>query len=153
MQAIKFELSKIVPKSSSEICFLISDVALWSEFEGYGILPGIKCAEYEKRTDNMLNSRIRVTNTDGSKHVEEILEWKIGKRIVMKLHEFRAPLKYLSTHFIEEWCFEQLEKNKTMVTRKFQIFPKSLITKPFMWLIALFFKKAIAVHLDQIAEY
>jgi hypothetical protein len=43
----------------------------------------------------MIGSRIRVRNTDGSQHVEEILKWVPNKELILKLQEFTPPLSYL----------------------------------------------------------
>lgn len=152
MSVLKFELNKKIPKSAIEICSLIADVTHWSDFSGYGVLPGIERAEYDKRTDDMVGSRIRVVNTDGSRHVEEILEWDAGRKIVIKLHEFSPPLSYLSTHFIEERCFKRIAGDETFVVRKFQMFPTHFITRPFLWLISLLLRKAVAKQLNDVVS-
>lgn len=151
MHPITFECRSIIPRKATEICSDIANVSRWSEFKGYGILPGIARAEYENRTNAMVASRVRVYNSDGSEHIEEIREWDFGKKIVMKLYAFTPPLNRLSTHFIEEWSFEA-ENNTTLVTRKFEMFPKQPITRPFLWLISLFFKRAIALHLAEMVR-
>lgn len=148
MGPITFERSVTIPRSADEIAAEIADVARWSEFNGYSILPGIESAEYERRTEDMVGSRVRVRNSDGSEHVEEVLVWDPENRIVMKLHTFTPPLSRLANHFIEEWLFEA-EGDTTLVTRKFQMFPRSRLTNPLLWLISLFFRRAITLHLEQ----
>lgn len=106
MRPITFERSRTIRKSATEISSEIADVARWREFRGYGILPGIESAEYEERTDEMVGSRVRVRNTDGSEHIEEIREWDPGRRIVIELGSFMPPLSRVSTHFFEEWGFQ-----------------------------------------------
>ena len=51
----------------------ILDLSKWPEFNGYGPLPGIREADFETKTDEIVGTKIRVTNRDGSTHVEEIL--------------------------------------------------------------------------------
>ena len=51
------------------------DLSQWPGFTGWGPLPGIRQANFLRRTDAVRGSRIAVINTDGSSHVEEILEW------------------------------------------------------------------------------
>ena len=148
MRPIIFECKEIIPGTALEICSNITNVSRWSEFKGYGFLPGIASAEYEAQTSNMIAARIRVRNTDGSGHVEEICEWKPGKKIVLKLHQFTPPLNRLATHFIEEWNFEAAN-NSTLVRRSFQLYPTQSVTRPFLWLISLFFKRAIVRHLAE----
>ena len=70
----------------------IADVSQWPTFQGYGPIPGIAEAVYEHRTDEMVDSRIRCTNTNGSTHTEVIYEWEPGERIVMVLQDFSPPL-------------------------------------------------------------
>ncbi len=152
MKPISFELKKTILKSSRDICSEIADTSNWSDFGGYGFLPGIEKAEYEKQGEPMVGSRIHVLNTDGSKHVEEVLEWNPDTKIVMKLHEFSAPLSGISTHFIEEWNFEKVGKKETLVVRKFQLFSRSFVSHLFLWMISFLFIKAIKRHFDQIAE-
>lgn len=141
-----------MPESVELICEKILDVSTWSDFDGHGVLPGIEEAEFEVRTDEIKGSRVRVSNADGSEHVEEILEWEENKKLIMKIHEFPATLSYLATHFIEEWYFQELGENETLVTRKFRLYPTSILTRPFLGRIAKLFEKAVAEHLDQMAE-
>lgn len=151
MRPITFACNKIITTSAAEICSGIADVARWSEFKGYGFLPGILHAEYEKRTSDMIASRIRVRNTDGSGHVEEICEWDPSQKVIMKLHDFTPPLSRLATHFIEEWTFAA-ENSATLVTRKFQLYQKQSMTRPLLWLISLVLRRAVARHLTEMAR-
>lgn len=152
MNPIEFEVKKTIKNPAEEICEKVIDVETWSSFDGYGLLPGIEKAEYVERTDNMIGSRIRVNNSDGTEHLEEILEWESDKKLVMKIHEFPTTLSYIATHFIEEWNFEKLGKNETLVTRKFQLFPTSFLTRLLLGQIAKLFEKAVAKHLDEMAK-
>ena len=151
MLPIKFEVKKVIPKSSEEICAQIADVARWNDFDGYLFLPGIAKAEYEKRTETMIGSRIRVQNTDGSAHTEEIFAWNPAKTVMIKFTDFSPPLNRLASHFVEEWQFTA-EGDSTKVCRKFELFPKNSFARPFLWLISCFLKKAIAQHLDKISR-
>lgn len=151
MKPITFECHKMIPKSGEGIFSEIADVSRWSEFGGYGILPGIEKAEYEKRTQEMVGSRIRVRNTDGSSHVEEIYKWLPCKEAGMRFHEFTPPLRSLAAHFTEEWRLKAGNGEGTYVVRRFELYPKRLATRPFLWLISLLFRRAIAQHLDEIA--
>lgn len=138
-------------KSGTEICNQITDVDRWPDFNGYGFLPGIDKAQYRKKMDGVQGSIIQVYNSDGSKHIEEITKWDEGIAIAMKMHGFSAPLNKLSTHFIEDWTFKK-EGNKTLVIRKFSLYPKSIFTKPFLWLISKTLRKAVQQHLVDISQ-
>jgi hypothetical protein len=147
---ITFQRSKHIAKSPAGIAAEIADTARWSEFPGYGFLPGIERAQFEVRTDDMTGSRVRVYNSDGSQHVEEIIIWQPEQRIVMKLQEFTPPLSRLATHFIEEWNFVP-QNGVTHVTRKFKMYPAQPLTRPLLWFISLFFRKAVEAHLEDMA--
>ena len=75
MKSIEVKIVAHIKKSSQEICREILDTERWSEFKGYSILPGIEKAQFETKTPELVGSRIKVQNTDGSSHVEEIIEW------------------------------------------------------------------------------
>lgn len=132
------------------ICDQIADTASWSAFRGYGILPGVQRASYEKRTDGMVGSRIRVTNTDGSQHVEEIYQWVQGHEIGMRLQEFTAPLRALATHINEDWRFQAAPAG-TLITRTIHMYPRHALARPALWLIAQLFRRAIARNLAEMA--
>lgn len=150
MSPIVFECRQSLPHAPLAICENIADLTRWAEFTGYGPLPGIASAAYETRTPNMVGSRIRVQNKDGSGHVEEIYTWQPEQAVGMKLHEFTPPLRHLATHFTEDWRF-RWEGNMTHVTRSFQLFPTRPTTRPVLWLISLLFRRAIARHLADMA--
>ncbi len=150
MKPVTFQCSHLIPRSAAEICSAAADTDLWSSFKGYGILPGIEKASYDKRTEDMLGSRIRVRSTDGSEYIEEIYKWVPGKEIGMRFCEFTPPLSNLASHFTEEWTLVE-KNNATQVTRSFQMFPKQAAARPVLWLISLFFRRAIQLQLAQMA--
>ena len=151
MQPVSFEQSKSIKKTPAEICAGIADVAGWNDFDGWLFLPGIEKAEYETRTREMTGSLISVKNRDGSTHKEEILAWNPPENVIIKLYDFSPPLNRLATHFIEEWRFKE-EGKSTCVSRKFDLFPKNAPARTLLWLISLFLRKAVAVHLDEIGK-
>jgi hypothetical protein len=129
----------------------ILDLAKWPEFKGYGPLPGIKTAEFESQTPDVVGTKIRVTNTDGSSHIEEIVEWNPGSRIRLRMREFSAPLSRLAIEFLETWEFQRTG-NETRVARLFELRPTSIVTWPVLWMISFLLRLAIARNLRQIQE-
>lgn len=69
----------------------------------------------------------------------------------MKFQEFTPPLSRLASHFTEEWSL-QPTTGGTDVTRRFQLVATSSLTRPFLWLISLLFRRAIDRHLDEMAR-
>lgn len=151
MKVIKFECKSKQTMSGKEICLIIENVTQWVEYKGYGILPGIEKAQYNVKTDNMIGSEILVSNTDGSKHIEEIMEWENGKFVAMKMHGFVFPLNKLATHFTEEWHFSSKDSS-TEVIRIFKLYPLNLLARPFLWGISLLLKKSISIQLIEMAK-
>lgn len=148
MKPIEIKIVGHIQKSSPEICREILDTERWSEFEGYSILPGIKSAYFEIKTPELVGSRIKVQNKDGSSHVEEIIEWDVANRVALRFQEFNSPLQNLATHFIETWEFHK-STDGTEASRIMTMYPKGL----FGWLmlipISKLMKKAFEKNLLQ----
>jgi hypothetical protein len=148
MKPITFACKKTLPLAPEEIANQILDVAKWPDFRGYGPIPGIKIAEFEIRTEIIVGSRIRVTNLDGSTHVEEIVEWQSDQRLQLQMKDFSPPLSRLANDFIETWELQRVG-NDTEVLRSFEMNAKSIAAWPVLWLISFVLKRAIDRHLFQ----
>lgn len=146
MQPIEIRITGYVQKSSQEICAEFLDTERWSEFEGYSILPGIAKARFETRTPELVGSRVKVHNTDGSSHVEQIVEWDPTNRVALKFQEFTPPLKHLATHFIETWTFRKAAGG-TEVSRTMTMYPKGMVGWLILLPISRIMKKAIEKNL------
>jgi hypothetical protein len=140
-----------LPLSPADIAGRILDLANWTDFRGYAVLPGIRAAEYEVRTPGVVGSRIRVTSTDGSSHVEEVVEWQPDHSVRLQMTGFSPPLSRLATAFDESWAFEPVG-TATRVTRSFELHPRSAVTRPALWLISLLLRRAVARHLRQMRD-
>lgn len=151
MRPITFSCTELLPYAPEEIAGQILDLAHWIEFKGYGPLPGIKAAEFETQTPNVVGTRIRVTNSDGTTHVEEIAEWQPDRRLRLDMKEFSPPVSRLATGFTETWEFERLD-NGTRATRSIAMHATSAMTRPILWLISFLLKRAIARHLRQMRD-
>jgi hypothetical protein len=146
MTPITFTCEETLPLTPEDIARQILDVTKWPDFHGYWPIPGIKVAEFDVLTPGIIGSRIRVTNLDGSKHVEEIVEWQPDHRLQLHMKDFSAPLSRLATRIEETWEFERIG-NETKITRTFQMHARSVLARPFLWVISILLKKAIARHL------
>ena len=148
MKPITFTCEETQPLAPEDIARQILDLTKWPDFHGYGPIPGIKVAEFEVLMPEIVGSRIRVTNTDGSKHVEEIVEWQPAHRLRLHMKEFSAPLSRLATRIEETWEFDRVG-NETKVTRSFQMHAKSARARPMLWVISFLLKGAVARHLRE----
>ena len=146
MKPISFSCHETVALAPDDIARQILDVTKWPDFKGFGPMPGIETTAFEVRTPDIVGSRIRVTNTDGSKHVEEIAEWQPSHRLRLDMKDFSAPLSRLATGIEETWEFERVG-GETKVTRTFRMHAKSALTRPVLWAMSFLHKKAIARHM------
>lgn len=151
MPPITFSCREPIARPPRVITEQILDLASWITFTGYGPLPGITSATFDRQASGIVGTRIRVVNTDGSSHVEEIVEWDPDRRVRLVLSDFSRPLARLATHFVETWDFE-LIKEGTMAARSFELHPKSAWARPVLWLIARLLRRAVARHLRQMKE-
>jgi hypothetical protein len=146
MKPLTFSCKATLSLAPEDIAGQILDLTKWPEFHGYGPIPGIKVAEFEVQTPGIVGSRIRVTNGDGSSHIEEIVEWEPNHRLRLEMKEFSAPLSRLTTSFEETWDFKR-SGNETHVTRSFRLHAKSDLARLLLWMISFFLKWAIVRHL------
>src|SRR5262245_27082572 len=148
MNPITFTCEETLLLAPEDIARQILDLTKWPDFTGYGPIPGIKVAELECQTPGIVGSRIRVTNQDGSSHVEEIVEWEPDHRLRLEMKDFSAPLSRLATGFEETWEFKR-NGNETLVTRSFRLHANSVLARLLLWVISFLLKRAIARHLRE----
>jgi hypothetical protein len=128
MKPITFTCEETLPLAPDDIARQILDPTKWPNFHGHGPIPGITVAEFEVQTPGIVGSRIRVTNRDGSRHVEEIVAWEPDHHLRLEMKEFSAPLSRLATGFEETWEFKR-NGNETHVTRSFRLHAKSVLAR------------------------
>jgi hypothetical protein len=149
MSPVTFTCEATVPLSAEAIAGRILDVASWPTFAGYGPLPGVGSAAFEVRTPAVVGSRVRVRNTDGSGHVEEIAEWEPDRRVRLVMTGFSPPLCRLATRFEETWTFEPVADG-TNAVRSFELHPRSAFARPLLWIISRLLRRAVARHLREL---
>lgn len=150
MKPIEVKIAGRVHKTPQEISTEILDTQRWPEFTGYAFLPGIEEAHFEIQTPDIVGSRIKVRNTDGSSHVEEIVEWNLPHRLALKFQAFESPLKHLATHFLEVWAFRETTDG-TEVTRSMTMYPKGIAGRIMLIPISKLMKKALEKQLRQMS--
>jgi hypothetical protein len=148
MKPITFTCQETLPLAPEGIARQILDLTKWPDFHGYWPIPGIKDAEFEVQSPDIVGSRIRVSNLEGSNHVEEIVEWHPDHRIRLQMKEFSPPLSRLATGFEETWEFKGAG-NETHVTRSFRLHAKSASARLLLWVISFFLKRAIVRNLRE----
>lgn len=146
MIPIRFQCRASLPLAPQQVAEQILDLQRWPAFRGWGPIPGIRQAEFDSRTPEIVGTRIRVTNGDGSTHIEEITEWDPERRLQLRMENFTPPLSRLATRFVETWLFER-HADATHVVRQFELYPGSILSRPAVWFLSFFLKQAIQRHL------
>lgn len=132
--------------SAIELCHGILDLDRWPEFDGYGIIPGIASATFERRTATVVGSTIRVRNRDGSSHVEEITAWEPGSLAEFTFQDFSRPLNVLAKCFVEKWTFDESACG-THVARTMVLYPRNALGLLVLWPISVLMTTALRRHL------
>lgn len=151
MKPVTFTCHERFQSPAAAIAALMLDVKNWSSFRGYGVLPGIRSAEFETASPEVVGSRILVENTDGSRHVETITEWQPERRVCLRMSEFSPPLSRLADRIEETWDFAVVGDG-TQVSRTLAMYPRSVVAKPIVWGLSRLLRRAIALHLRQMRE-
>ena len=146
---VVFEHTAEIGFTPSELCDHILDLERWTSFSGYGPLPAIVKAEFEKRTPETKGTVVAITCADGSQHFEEITAWNPPQSFSLKLHNFSPPLVHLATHFDEQWHL-RAEQDFTRVVRRFEMYPRKTLYRPLIWAISRLMKNAVASQMKQI---
>ena len=148
MNPITFSCEETLLLAPEDIARQVLDLTKWPDFQGYGPIPAIQGAEFDVQSPGIVGTRIRVTNRDGSSHIEEIVEWQPDHRLRLEMKEFSAPLSRLATGIEETWEFKRTGI-ETLVTRSFRLHAKSVLTWLLLWMISFFLKWAIIRHLRE----
>lgn len=147
MPPIRFVCRETLPFPPEAIAAQILQLENWPSFAGYGPLPGIISAQFERQTPEVVGTRIRVLNRDGSSHVEEIVEWNPRERLLLRFGDFTPPFSHLAQRMEEAWEFALVEQG-VLVNRSFSIYPRAWWSWPLLWLISWLLKGAVARHLQ-----
>ncbi len=148
---VTFTITATLTTPPEEVGAAILDLSQWPTFTGWGPMPGIREAEFLERTEAVVGTRIGVTNTDGSRHVETITAWDLPRRIELRLDGFPRPLSWLATHFVESWDFEPDGDGAWGAERRFEMHATSWLSRPMLMPIAWMMRKAVIRHMDQIS--
>jgi hypothetical protein len=150
MKPILIKITGHTGRSSQEVCAEFLKTERWSEFKGYLFLPGIKKAEFELKTPGVLGSRIKVYNTDGSTHIEEVIKWDVENQIALRFDAFQPPLQNLATHFIETLRFKKSDGG-TDIERSMVMYPKGLSGQILLLPISRLMKKSLERNIRQLS--
>ncbi len=157
-RCIRLSCSATLRVTPAEIAAGILDLDHWPTFTGYGPLPGIRSAAFETpppanhetEPSSVVGTRIRVTNTDGSTHAEEIRVWDPEREIRIRLDGFSKPLRWFASHFDETWHITPHEDGTTAVERTFELHPRGWWGVPMLWFIRPLMRGAVMKHMRQI---
>lgn len=104
--------------------------ANFGTFVGFGIVPGIRDARYETEGEPGLGSRRRITKTDGTEHIEEIVVFERPALHVSRIAGLSPPLSWLVREAEDGWRFTAVATG-TRVDRTFTFELTSALWFPF----------------------
>ncbi len=133
-----------------EPCYIFDSfmqIEKWSDFKGFGIIPGIKNANYIVKSESIIGSLIQVENSDGSSHKEEIIDYKKDSYLKIKMFDFSKPLSFFSPFFIEEWALRKMEYGFKF-ERSMTLYSKGFFSDLILKLISISLKSAIQKHTE-----
>jgi hypothetical protein len=151
MRPIHFTATTLLTLTPEQIANRIAAVESWTDFRGYGIVPGIRSARYEWSTDSMEGARVRVENLNGARHVAEIIRWDVPRSVVLRRSDFSPPLRRLAAYIQEEWTFEE-HPGGTLVRRTFTLQPNGTLSRFALWIVSRFLREAVDRHLRHLSQ-
>lgn len=151
MPGIRLIVEATLPYPPRALTARMLDVEQWREFRGYGPIPGIRSAVFELRTPQVVGSRIRVVNRDGSRHVEQVETWDPDRRVVMRFGEFSAPLRWLARAMLDTWDFTPAGPG-CRGRREMLMEARSFVAYPCVWVISWWLKAALRRHLHELGS-
>lgn len=153
MAPVSFACRRRTTTGLREIADGILDPENWSSFTGWGPLPGIRSARVITRTEGIVGTSFGVTDARGGMYTETITRWDVDSVLEIRMDGFARPLSGLATHFIERWRVEGGEADSSgvgggtrVVVRSFEMYPRSRIARPAVWLIGQMMRRAVDRH-------
>lgn len=147
---ITFSCRGTFSSDAGALCRQIADVNRWPDFDGWEPLPGIREAHDERRTETVAGSVIRVTNRDGTRHRETIVEWRDGCGATLRLDDFAPPLAWFADHFVETWELQEAS-GTTRAERHFALYPRNRVGSLALRGVAWLLRQAVSRHMNKIA--
>ena len=106
-------------------------------FVGYGPIPGIREARYLTPAPLAIGSRRSVLKTDGTTHIEEIIEFVPGRRHVTRIFGLSGFFGLIVRDLQDVWEFEPVSDHTTRVKRAFLVEPRTLAIPVALLLVPL----------------
>jgi len=124
----------------------LADLGSMTSFVGWGPVPGIVDVRWEN-DDGFRVAAIRlVTNSDGSRHREEILAAERGKLLADRIFGLGKPGSWLIAEILDTFELSERADGGTTMKRTFDIRPRSALAVPLLAVAAVAFGKAMDRH-------
>lgn len=122
----------------------MTDIASLTDFVGYGPIPGIASARWIQGTGAKGSIR-EVTNTDGSRHREEVIDVQQLRRLEDRIYDVSSPFRFLVREARD--IFELSESPRgTRLVRTFRFELRSRAAWPIAKAVAVLFRRAVRRH-------
>lgn len=117
-----------LPLPAAKLFGYITSEEGFASFRGWGPIPGIRAVDVDGSLD-AVGAALRVLNTDGSTHREEVREVTAPRRYAVRIHGLDSVFRHLVAYVDETWELEQRGEG-THVTRTFTFALRSVIALP-----------------------
>jgi uncharacterized protein YndB with AHSA1/START domain len=124
---------------------LLTSFDLMTLFTGFGPIPGIARVEWLTEGGYRLDARRRVTNTDGSTHLEDIASFEPGRLLVDRIHGFDSPMRFLARQAHDRFEL-QASGSGTRLVRRFTVELLSPLVAPVGLLLQPMLRVAVRRH-------
>ena len=126
-----------------------ADINTMESFVGYGPIPGIAYAKWIE--GNGAQGSVReVTNTDGSRHREEVVAFEPHHRMEDRIFGMTSPFRFLVREAHDSFEFSP-DGDRTRLVRTFRF----TLTSPLWWPVAALalavFRRAVRRHHASVA--
>jgi hypothetical protein len=148
---LTIEVGRSIPAPIPAVRAYLGDITNLVDFTGYGPIPGIGSAAWERGDGAMAGDVRKVINTDGSSHREEVV--RVEARVIEdRIYDFDSPLRHLVAEIRDRFELSEADGG-TRLERRFEIHLRSPLAAPLAYLIAaLFLRPALMRHHDRLAE-
>lgn len=128
----------------------VADIGAMEAFVGYGPIPGIASARWVKG-DGAVGSVREVTNTDGSRHREQVVVLERHRRLEDRIHAITSPFRFLVREARDTFEF-RAEGDHTRLVRTFRFTLTSASWWPIAIVVLACFRRAVRRHHAVLAE-
>lgn len=151
MEAVRFVTESVYRGSPNAVIDRIFDPREWQTFRGWAMIPAVREVTISEFREDRVGTIFSVENTDGSTHLEIVVNHTPEQLLDMRMEGFSRPLGWFADYFLESWRFERRGES-TQMQRIFELHARNGPGKLLLYPIAFCLKRAIQAHNQTILQ-